>query len=139
MAALTEDRITKRKDGRIIPVKLKAGAHLRGGGIVASDAGYSVPGTIGAAANDLIAQGVALAGVDNTDGSDGDQVGLVYAGYSCLMDNAAGDSAVAQADVGKDCYIEDDHTVSLPDAPGNRSKAGRINEVTDEGVWVTIG
>ena len=139
MAALSDDRITRRKDGRVIPMKVKAATRIYGGGIVASDGGYAIPGKIGAAANDLIAMGVAESGVDNTGGSDGDATVFVLAGYSFELDNAAGGDAIVQADVGKECWMEDDQTVSLPDAPGNRSKAGKINEVTPNSVWVTVG
>lgn len=139
MAPLTESRITRRKDGRVIPMKVKAGVRIYGGSIVVSDGGYAAPGRIGAAANDLIAMGVAESGIDNTGGANGAVSVHVRAGDSFEFDNAPGGGAVGADDVGKECYIEDDQTVSLPAAQGNRSKAGKINEVTDRGVWVTIG
>jgi hypothetical protein len=48
---------------------------------------------------------------------------------------ANGDSIVA-ADIGKTCYALDDQTVTLSDGAGARAKAGTIQDVDTDGVWV---
>ena len=49
--------------------------------------------------------------------------------------NSAGD-AITRADIGNNCYIEDDFTVSKTD--NNQSVAGKIHAVDAEGVWVDM-
>lgn len=56
-----------------------------------------------------------------------------------LWDNSAGDPVPA-TQVGSDCFIEDDQTVSATNAGGNtQSRAGRVARVTSQGVYVRQG
>ena len=42
----------------------------------------------------------------------------------------------AATDVGKPCFIVDDHTVAKTDGTGTRSIAGFIEQVDDQSVWL---
>ena len=56
-----------------------------------------------------------------------------------FVDNTGGDP-IAQADLGAQCFIEDDETVSRTDGGGAQSAAGTVYEIdATGGVWVAIG
>ena len=103
--------------------------------------------TSGAVSTTLIAAGVVVASegsstenVDNSSGSDGDVLAEFRNGIFFLEND--GGTAVVQADVGSDCFILDDQTVS-GDGTG-RSVAGTVYQVDTAsglygaGVWVAI-
>lgn len=71
-------------------------------------------------------------------GADGAKTAEVQMGVTALLNNSGSDP-VAQDDVLNDCYIVDDETVAATSGGSTRSKAGRVIEVTDQGVWVAIG
>ncbi len=71
-------------------------------------------------------------------GSAGDKSAEVQMGVTALLNNFA-DDPIAQDDVLNDAWIVDDETVAATSGGSTRSKAGRIIEVTDQGVWVAIG
>jgi hypothetical protein len=71
-------------------------------------------------------------------GAAGDKSAEFQMGVTALLENYASDP-IAQDDVGNDCYIFDDQTVAATSGGSTRSKAGRIIEVTEQGVWVAIG
>ena len=88
----------------------------------------------GAVPTGCIGVGRAEEAVDNTGGAAGDLTVKWRAGVF-LMANASGD-LVAAGDEDAACFIADDQTVAATDGSGTRSKAGAVDEVTGEGVWV---
>jgi hypothetical protein len=63
----------------------------------------------------------------------------VRRGIFKFANSSAGD-AIAQANVGVDCYIVDDQTVALTSGPNTRSRAGKVTEIdADGGIWVEVG
>ncbi len=71
-------------------------------------------------------------------GADGAKTAEVQMGVTALLNNYDSDP-VGQDDVLNDCYMIDDETVAATSGGSTRSKAGRVIEVTDQGVWVAIG
>lgn len=132
MAALTKDRITKAKFiGRTLTLKVAAEAVIHSGAIVALNAtGWAVPA---AATADFTVIGIAQEAVDNTGGSNGDKTVRVQKG-SFQVDND-GTNAVAQAHVGKNCFIADDQTVDS-DGGVNNIVAGVVDSFDADGVYV---
>lgn len=133
MAALTAARNTKERQGDVFDFPVKAATTCIQGGIAVLNAGYAAPGT---AALNLIAVGrfeetaVAVAA--------GDVSVRVKRGTFKFANSSAGD-LIAQADVGADCYIVDDQTVAKTNGTNTRSRAGKIEAVDADGVWVQIG
>jgi hypothetical protein len=137
--ALSAERDTKQRAGTPLSTvgnqPVKASVKLYKGGIAVLNAGYLAPGT---AATGLIAVGRSRETVDNSSGSNGDLKGEYEPGIFKWANSAAGD-AIAQADVGKVCYIVDDQTVAKTDGTGSRSAAGLIAGIDSDGVWVQMG
>ena len=83
--------------------------------------------------------GVAEEQIDNSGGSDGDLNVRVKRGGSYEFENSS-TNAVAQADVGRICYVEDDETVA--DENGGSSVVAGIVDSIDPAtskIWVTLG
>lgn len=139
MAALTAPRPqTSRLGDATRPplwkLPVKANTKIYAGALVVVDAGYAAPGRT---ATGLIVAGRAEQTVDNTGGSAGAKVIEVRRGIMKFNNSTAGD-AIAQADVGKVCYIVDDQTVALTDATASRSRAGMIYQLEADGVLVQV-
>jgi hypothetical protein len=135
MAALTLARNTPERSGDVLGYPVKASVKPIQGGIAVLSGGYAAPGT---AATGLIAIGRFDETVDNSAGSNGDASVRVKRGTFKFGNSAAGD-AIAQADVGADCYIVDDQTVAKTSGTNTRSVAGKIIAVDADGVWVKVG
>ena len=133
MTALAAARNTKERAGDVFDFPIKANTTCYQGGIAVLDAGYAAPGR---AATTLIAVGrfeeTAAAVVA------GDATARVKRGTFKFANSTAGD-LIAQADVGADCYIVDDQTVAKTNGTSTRSRAGKIEAVDADGVWVQIG
>lgn len=71
-------------------------------------------------------------------GADGAKSAEVQMGVTALLNNSDTDP-ITQDDVMNDAWIVDDETVAATSGGSTRSKAGRIIEVTDQGVWVALG
>ena len=71
-------------------------------------------------------------------GSAGAKSAQVQMGVTALLENDSLDP-ITQDDVLNDAYITDNATVCATSGGSTKSKAGRIIEVTDQGVWVAIG
>ncbi len=130
---LTEGRDTARRPGDVIELPVGAGKVIYEGGLVVLNAGYAEMGTT---AVGLVAAGRADSYADNTNGLAGNINVKIRRG--CFLFNNSATDAIDQADVLKDCYIEDDQTVAATDGAGTKSKAGKVIEITPEGVWVEI-
>lgn len=128
--ALTADRNTSKRAGKLTPYKVAATTKIYAGSMVALNGGYAVPGST---ATTLTYLGRAEEYVDNSTGAAGDKTVLVARGEQFKWGNSATDPVV-QADVGADCYIVDDETVSHTDT--NQSVAGKVVAVEADGVWV---
>ena len=94
--------------------------------------GNAVPGAI---SSTLAALGRVEQQVDNSAGGAGDQTVRIATGVF-QYDNSAASGAVTLAQVGKDCYIVDDHSVTAANAANNKSVAGTVFDVDASGVWV---
>lgn len=139
MAALTIERKTVEMDvenviPRTLEIGVKASAVILTGALVCTASGVA---TKGATATGLIAVGRCERGVDNTGGADSAIRVLVRQGVF-KFDNLSTDLC-AIADVGADCYVTDDHTVSKGSAGGTKSRAGKIVQVDSDGVFVLLG
>lgn len=139
MAALTAERpqTTRLGDATRPPLwklPVKANTKIWAGSLIVVDAGYAAPGRT---ATGLIVAGRAEQTSDNTGGAAGAKIVEARRGVFKFNNSSSGD-AIAQADVGKICYIVDDQTVALTDATGTRSRAGMIYQVESDGVLVQI-
>jgi len=131
MSALGKDRMTPERPGGLVTLGVKADTKIYLGALVVNDAGDAAPGT---AATGLVSIGVAQGTVDNSGGSAGDKSVDIKRGVFRL--NNSGSDAVTAAEIGKDCYIEDDHTVAKTDGTGTLSRAGKVFDLDSSGVWV---
>jgi hypothetical protein len=135
MSALSGPRNTKERVGDVEEYPVKASTACYQGGIAVLNGGYAAPGTT---ATGLVALGRFENNADNSSGANGAIKARVKRG-KFLFANSASTDAIAQADVGADCYIVDDQTVAKTTATGTRSRAGIIVGVETAGVWVQIG
>lgn len=135
MTALTKDRATPAQLGDIQAYPVKASTTIYGGSIVCLDAtGQAVPGST---ATGLTCVGRAERRADNSDGANGDIDVEARAGVFRFVNQTGASNLIAAAQIGDDAYITDDQTVSK--ASTGRSKAGKIVQVDDQGVWVRLG
>lgn len=125
---LTKEANTEERRGQVRGYKVKGGEKIFKGALVVIDAGLACKGK---ESETVFAAGRATQTIDATDAADGDYIVLVEEGVFG-WDNKA-DDALTSADIGKDCYVFDDHTVA--DTAASRSVAGRIVDV-DSKVWV---
>lgn len=134
MAALTKGRNTPERLPARREFPVKAGVRIFQGAQVAVDAsGRAVPMTT---ATGLRGVGRAEAEYDNRLGSDGSLTAVVATGTFVFANSASAD-AITKADIGADCYGVDDQTVAKTSATNTRSIAGKVFDVTSEGVSVT--
>lgn len=122
MAALDAPRNTEAMGpvGQRLSMPVAADAVIQAGALVALKAGYAAQGDD--ADNTSIVVGRAAESKDATDLDDGDLSVDVEEGVFC-WDNS-GTDALDQDDVGKTCYIEDDHTVC--ETGDNKTAAGKF-------------
>lgn len=133
MVALTEGRVTKSRELRVVSRPLAAGVKIYEGSLSAlTAAGYATPGAV---STTLKKPGRARATVDNTGGAAGAK--SVEIEYGCFQyaNSAAGD-AITIADIGAIAYIVDDQTVAKTNGGATRSAAGEIVDVDAQGVWI---
>ncbi len=130
MAALTKDRNTPERDGRLVGHPVAAGKVIYAGSLVALSAtGYATPA---ATATGLKGLGRAEGHVDNSEGADGDA--LVTVARGCFAFANSGD--ITRAHIGSSAYAVDDQTVAATDGTGTRSAVGTIRDLDAAGVWV---
>ena len=121
---------------QLLKLKQKGSTTIYQGALVVINAGYAAPATT---ATGLIAVGRGEKYSANA-GADGAVLCEVRRGIFAFENSTAGD-AIAQADVGKACYIVDDQTVAKTDGGSTRSLAGRIISINegDSKVYVEVG
>ena len=137
MANLLATRIgTKQLDYPAIPNKLAypvaAGVKLYAGLIGALNAAGFLDYP---AAGSTFAAGVIDKDVDNTNGTAGAVTCDLRRGCF-LFDQGAG-TAITIADRFKDCYLSDNHSVSIADQ--SKGFGGVIYDVDASGIWVRLG
>lgn len=132
MAALISERntIQLRGDTRVEP--MAAAVKVWKGSILMRNAAGLI--TKGATATGCIAVGRAEETVDNTGGAASVEYRRGVYGFS----NSAGVDLIAQADIGKPCFIVDDQTVAKTNGSATRSPAGIIDGVEGSTVWVLL-
>lgn len=135
MAALAAARITTKKNGLRRRGPVAASAVVWQGGIVAwSGSGANAKLVAASADNTLRVAGVAVSTGDNRVAGPS----AVYAEYETgvfLMNNDSG-TPLTIGDIGADCYVVDDNTVSKSSSSNARPKAGVVFDVDSSGVWV---
>jgi hypothetical protein len=137
MAPLARDRkINSKWQGRALDaMDVAADTVIYGGSLYARNlAGNAVPASDTAG---LLVRGVAQAQADNTDGSAGDvRVMGVVGVYE--FDND-GTNPIAADDIGRVCYVKDDHTVQ-DEGGGSKVVAGIVEALSPGAtkVWVYV-
>ncbi len=132
MAALTTDRNTPARMGDARQSPVAANVRIFAGALLMRDASGNV--LPGATATGAVGIGRAEEAVDNTGGSAGDERVKWRSGVFLAVNS--GTDPVAAGDEDSACYFVDDQTVAATDGTGTRSKAGIVDEVTSQGVWV---
>lgn len=82
--------------------------------------------------------GVATKSVDNSSGSAGDKT-VPYRTGVFAFDNSSSGDAIAQADVGSDCFVVDNNTVAKTSNSFARSVAGTVVGFVGAKVLVLVG
>jgi hypothetical protein len=134
MTALAADKNYKRSrvGDRNFPVA--AAVKIYWGSMVSLDnTGYLRPAR--ATATDLVL-GVCKARADNSAGAAGAISAEIESDWAVPMFNSGGADTIALTDIGKDCFAVDDQTVALTSNSAARPRAGKIYNVTTDGVWV---
>ncbi|MBG5922607.1 hypothetical protein [Providencia rettgeri] len=130
---MTQDRNTPHRDGELFAVCCAAAVRIYGGHIVCANAdGFAVPGASG-----LTVLGVSDDFADNRDGEQGDISVMVRRQKAFYLGNDTA-KPVTQAHIGKLCDVKDSVTVCEA-GEATTTPAGRVLEVTEDGVWVMMG
>lgn len=132
MAALTAprniDRLGHKADLELFKAPVAATTKLtQGGAVCLNSAGNAVPASTSTTLKTL---GVAEQTYDNSAGNAGDVIAEARAGVFGFKNSTSTD-AIAQADVGNDCYWVDDQTVAKTNGSSSRSVAGKIVSVSE--------
>ena len=136
MTALTKDRPTPEREGRLVADPLAAAAVIYAGAMYMLDAtGNALPAAPQAAAITLVVRAVARRRAVQ---AQGDALTDGATGVFCF-DNATAGDALTRADIGAVCYALDDATVAKGHDTNKRPKAGVVVDVDAHGVWVRVG
>jgi len=128
---LTNDKQIKSRNYSILAHPLAAAAVIFKGALCVLDGDDDLaPGT---SAVGLRVVGIARRYVSNESGIAGAEVGEVRVDESPRLLNDSV-TPVTRADIGSDCYILDDETVSGDNT--GRSRAGTVVDVDANGVWI---
>ncbi len=143
MGILAASRSTIEHLGHwVTEVPVKAATKIFVGGLTAIDAsGYAVPASDTAAlkvlgrCEGMSGPGITGLDADNSGGANG-AISVNVKRSVFKFDNSAG-NAITAAQLGKACFVEDDHTVNK-DGGVNKIKAGVVFGLEDSGasVWV---
>ena len=147
MTALVAPRLlTRLASTSPFPVPVTAGVTILQTALVILDNGFARPARPGQGVDDAakaadalthVCVGVALQGAVG-GGANGDT--FVEVQRDCFgFANSAGADEITRADIGKSAFIVDDQTVAKTSATATRARAGVIENVTSEAVWVSIG
>ena len=126
------------KRGRISlqPYLVKANTIIDYNDIVGVGAdGYLIPATDTAP---ILIVGLAEETIDTTGLADGAAELLVYRGQAKVKTTADA-TALVQADIGRDCFVQDTATVRKTDGTATANNlAGELIELTPDGAWVNF-
>ena len=129
MTALTKDRLTSEREGRLVSDPLATGATIYAGSMYVLDAaGDATPAT---AAATTPVRAVARKRAAHADGDTAADGSL---GCFCF-DNSAGAAEIKRTDIGAACYAADDQTVKKT----GTCRAGTVVDLDTRGVWVRVG
>ena len=129
MTALTKDRLTSEREGRLVSDPLATGATIYAGSMYVLDAaGDATPATAAATTPVRAVARTRAAHADGDTAADGSL------GCFCF-DNSAGAAEIKRTDIGAVCYAADDQTV----AKTGTCQAGTVVDVETRGVWVRVG
>jgi hypothetical protein len=92
--------------------------------------------TKGATATTLRAVGVFKRAHSSVGQADGVVMAEPEIGVFGPFANSAAGDQITNADIGATCFIVDDQTVAKTNGTNTRSAAGRVWQVTAEGVWI---
>lgn len=128
-------RNTTKRSGEMLAPGVAASTLIEAGHMTARNAsGYAVPAADTAGLKVL---GRAENTVDNTGGANGDERVRVLRKNAFLFKNS-GAAPLTIAAIGENAYVEDSVTVTTAAGATNDIVAGKILDVTSEGVWVEI-
>jgi hypothetical protein len=134
MTALAADKNYKKRSTADRNFPVAAAVKIYYGALVAIDnTGYARPAR--ATATDVVV-GVAKIRADNSAGLAGAISVEIESDFAVACVNSGGGDVIAVTDIGKDCYAQDDQTVALTSNSAARPRAGKIQNVTSDGVWL---
>ena len=129
MTALSKDRLTPERDGRLVSDPLAVGATIYAGSMYVLDAlGNAAPASATATAP------VRAVARQRATQAQGDTATDAALGCFCF-DNSAGADEIKRSDIGAACYAADDQTVKKT----GTCRAGTVVDVDARGVWVRVG
>lgn len=131
---VTGGRLAYQRHSRTRDLPVAAAVKVRPGYMVGIDTSGNAREARATASDRVL--GMTTMGADNTDGSAGAVKVRVDSYEMPRCDNSAGADAISAADIGFDCYVVDGKTVAKTSAGGTRPRAGKILDVTDDGVYV---
>jgi hypothetical protein len=133
LAALSENRYTKHRDGLFTAHPVKASAHIFKGSLVCADSsGYAVPG---ADTSGFVFLGVAIEEADNSAGASGE---ITVRVQTSGVFSFAKTGTITQANVGVTLYISNDQTLALAATTTNDIPAGKLEALDGSDVWLRV-
>lgn len=146
MALATARRNIARLGDGALSYPVKAGVICIQTGLAILAGGYARPGRTGQggdnatkAADAATYQAVGVFVEAAVGGAQDGDVQVRIEPGTWNFNNSAGTDALTLADVGKVCFIVDDETVARGSASQTRARAGVVQNVDSDGVWVTVG
>jgi hypothetical protein len=133
---LTADRNTQTWLGDIREGAVGASTRIFAGALIMRNAaGFLIRGAVATGATGV---GIAEAPADNSAGANG-AINVRYrTGIVARFRNATAGDLIVQADVGLVAWILDDDQVAKTNGTNTRSRAGIIEAVDAQGVWVRL-
>lgn len=129
---LSADRRTPRLEGDEREGRLAANQTVFTGALLMRDADGNL--RRGAAAANMV--GVGRAEAPAVSGATAGVTPVRWRPGTFRFANSTGADALTNADIGKVCWIADDDRVARTSASSTRSRAGVVEMVDDQGVWV---
>jgi hypothetical protein len=133
---LTADRNTQTWLGDRRSGPVGASSRIFAGALIMRNAaGFLIRGAVATGSTGV---GIAEEPADNTSGANG-AINVTYrTGIVARFRNSASADLIAQADVGAIAWIADDDQVAKTNGSNTRSRAGIIEAVDSQGVWVRL-
>jgi hypothetical protein len=133
---LTADRNTQTWLGDRRSGPVGASSRIFGGALIMRNAaGFLIRGAVATGSTGV---GIAEEAADNTSGANG-AINVVYrTGITARFRNSLSADLIVQADVGAIAWIADDDQVAKTNGTNTRSRAGIIEAVDSQGVWVRL-